>query len=518
MPASFGHANGVNLANYRLLQQSSRNQKPGYRAPYEWKMESLEQLNMSTSENKMSSTLREASTILQNQTSAIVQSDLNTVDTAIKSKLNQTESLRAMLEVSLRDVINESTELGLLRAKLEARLSRVMQKLELCDSRQQVRNARPARERTMDEVEKTLLRQQGFLANFSDKVKRALAQVDREVNQLDVVRQRLEADLRDKIDALRVDETILNIPMESDVEGTISRQCSTRVTSPNARESLYGPSMRTPHTWVRCTEENVRFAQHWLQDSQRLRKAVYHAVATTRSAEQDLNDALNISMLAKVGNTRKMHQDLERQLDSVREEQIRAVQQRESLVSALESKKGPLAQAKERLSVRKVRPTRENVSDEVESALAKEVAHLAIVTASLRQKVHSVDKEIEALDLASTMLNENIKDKSSALNVDEQVVLLDGRLSLTVPPPRSVASVSMASVGRGDLDRGRDGRGGSEAGSGYVSSVRAATLQRIRDLETSLQSARVERETLENAVQTLRGTGFNGHTAVALTP
>lgn len=44
-------------------------------------------------------------------------------------------------------------------------------------------------------------------------------------------------------------------------------------------------------------------------------------------------------------------------------------------------------QAKERLAVRKARPSRENIADEVEAALAREVAHLAGVTAQLADKV-----------------------------------------------------------------------------------------------------------------------------------
>jgi tektin-1 len=53
-----------------------------------------------------------------------------------------------------------------------------------------------------------------------------------------------------------------------------------------------------------------------------------------------------------------------------------------------------------------------------------------------------VDKEINSLDLAAMTLEDNIRDKEAALSVDEQVVMLDGRINLTSPPPSSVGSVS----------------------------------------------------------------------------
>jgi hypothetical protein len=63
----------------------------------------------------------------------------------------------------------------------------------------QVRDNRPAREKTMDHVEKGLLWQQGLVTNFAEKVKRSITHLDTEINHLDQVRLKLEADLRDKV-------------------------------------------------------------------------------------------------------------------------------------------------------------------------------------------------------------------------------------------------------------------------------------------------------------------------------
>lgn len=52
-----------------------------------------------------------------------------------------------------------------------------------------------------------------------------------------------------------------------------------------------------------------------------------------------------------------------------------------------------------------------------------------------------MDKELDALALASVMLEDNLKDKEAALALDERCVLLDGRINVATPPPSSIASV-----------------------------------------------------------------------------
>lgn len=98
--------------------------------------------------------------------------------------------------------MSEIAELVTLRGRLEERLKKVGVKLNLNQDRLNVRSARPAREKTMDEVERSLINQQGLLGGFIDKVKRAVSQVEREIAQLEAVKAKLEADLRDKVQCL----------------------------------------------------------------------------------------------------------------------------------------------------------------------------------------------------------------------------------------------------------------------------------------------------------------------------
>lgn len=71
----------------------------------------------------------------------------------------------------------------------------------------------------------------------------------------------------------------------------------------------------------------------------------------------------------------------------VHDETVKASAQRNKLAAALEAKRGPLLQAKERFTLRKARPARETVNDDVEAALTREIAHLNAVTSQLSDKV-----------------------------------------------------------------------------------------------------------------------------------
>jgi hypothetical protein len=58
-------------------------------------------------------------------------------------------------------------------------------------------------------------------------------------------------------------------------------------TSPTGRRAEH--PAKTPHTWTRSTEENLANARHWLADAARLRKAVKHAMSSSRAAEHEVS-------------------------------------------------------------------------------------------------------------------------------------------------------------------------------------------------------------------------------------
>eukprot|EP00798_Chlamydomonas_sp_ICE-L_P014920 gene14920-20973_t len=268
---------------------------------------------------------------------------------------------------------------------------------------------------------------------------------------------------------MHVDSAVLNINQEGGAAAAIFSK-------------KYDSALKTPQTWEKSTEDNVKLARHWLSDSVRLRKAVKYAIHNSRDVEHQVSRELNSHMMEKLQTSSLLKADLEMKLGHVRDEQARAISTRANLSDALAAKRGPLQQAKERLAARKARPEREHVLDSVESALANEIANLNTITKQLHVKVQAMDKEIARLDGAASMLEDNIRDKSVAINTDQQMVLLDGRVGLTQAPPLSIFT-----------------------SASNASGPRTQTMRRIQELEQQLKFARREREGMEKTVVELRG-------------
>eukprot|EP00955_Chlamydomonas_euryale_P043479 352598-Chlamydomonas_euryale.AAC.12 len=381
-----------------------------------------------------------------------VDSDISTVDAALRNKLKQTEQLKVRRACSIHesrllrpaaqssqpghgrrfrvsemllicrddfislyhlvihvlqntlhhavvDTMNEISNCQQLKASMEHRLQKVSGKSELNGSRLDVRTGRPAREKTMDDVEVVLLQQKSLMAGFEDRVQRAISNLDREIQQLDACRRNLEADLQDKIQAIDVDSRVLGVQQD----GSSAQEVFLRNTG--------AVQMKSPHSWVTSTDANVREARKWIADSARLRKAIRVSVQAAREQEHAISRTLNSEIMSKISITRGVKNDIEMQLKKVREEQSKVEHQRKSLAKALEAKRGPLAQAKERFNTRRAMPDRELVQDEVEAALAQEIAHLNSVTLQLANKLTAVDKTMATLDMTALTLEENLKDK-----------------------------------------------------------------------------------------------------------
>ena len=164
--------------------------------------------------------------------------------------------------------------------------------------------------------------------------------------------------------------------------------------------------------------------------------------------------------------------------------------------------------------------------------------HLNAVTAQLSTKVQNVDKQMENLDLTTAMIEDNLRDKAAALELDERCALLDGRMNVGNAPPSSVFTVSDRKEMPIDACplpmtcmpscswlciccRVRPHRAAPspslfkfesfplphlQASMSQASTARSATLRRIAQMEAELDTARRERIQLETSVTQLKGT------------
>ena len=188
-------------------------------------------------------------------------------------------------------------------------------------------------------------------------------------------------------------------------------------------------------------------------------------------------------------------QDLERQLENVRDEIARAQQRRNEMLTTAKAQTGPAALAKHRYMLRKTRPHREMVQDEVENALLEELNTLQSHTLVLMKQAGALDGQIELLTVAAQQLEANLQDKRHGEEVDMECAMLDGRSVVT--RPRTAASSVVSSMF--SVDGGR-----SKIGS--HASVRSSTaaLNRLDMLEKELCQARNDRAQMESSISAIQ--------------
>lgn len=471
---SYGHdRRGVNVQNLRSLGDSPTKRLPGgYRAPHDWKKETLDHINQGNQEAQLSTTLRLTSKALELDAYEQASRDISVVDAAIQSKIGKTQNLKSALETAMVDTQAEINQLIRLRSELDVQMGNTDHKLAVNEQRMKVRSERPHRELTNDEVQKKLVSQQGVLMAIAERALRGQQLIDIDVKRLQQCLRQLEADLQDKALSVRIDEEVAGIPPRGSADltgGSLAK-----------RTTCY------PHAWQKSTEDNIQRAYHWIADGQRLRKAIALTIKETQHTEKDLRHSLNSSMLFKMQETARLRKDLDAQLAKLASEKAKAEEQRSSLIKSLEDKKGPLNQAKQRYMLRNTRPTRERVNDEVEIALTQELNHLKAMSTKLTEKINAIDSEVAQLSANANSLQANIADKDASLKLDEHCIMLDGRPSLS-RPPESVASLQM-----------------SDAGRSRASSARSSTLAKIAELEAELATAKKERMNMESTLANMR--------------
>lgn len=487
MPGStlgYGHdTHGVNIQNLRSLTEGPTRQlgraglgsRSGQKTIQEWKRETKEALALASNENYMSRSLRVASKKLQDQLKAKAEKDLSRVDKALRSKIGKTEHLKGVLEVAIASVKDERTKLLTSRNRLLRKIQKMSRQLNVCKARVKIRNDRPNREIVNDKVHLQLHRQTGLLQSYLERLHNGVKTANLGIARLEQCDMTLTSDLHDKASALDLDTQVL--------EGDFSKGQAPRNSMGDA-QGLH------PHNWCQSTDDIVKNANKWSAESCRVRHELTKLMAERDAAAHECSAALNLAMIDKLNETDESRQSLQQKYAETKKEMEDAVQRKSALQKSLEDKKAPTLQAMHRLLLRKQRPHRERVDDEAHKALVTELRNLTTISSQLQDKIKAMNREIRHLEDKMRMIDENLQGKSASWKVDEQCIMLDGRVSVSRCPSSVGASV-----------------GGSIASQRSVASdrsVRSDIMARITQLEKELTLARQDRIGMEATVQKLQ--------------
>jgi len=376
--------------------------------------------------------------------------------------LSKSENLSSLLTDTLQATDDELRELEACKAKLEKNLARRSRALDLNLKRVQLRAQRPGREMVSDDVQSRLLGQGKLLQASIDKIGRCMKNADIDHSKLWEAKEALASDRMDKDEAMRLDTQALSLKSADFTQD---------------QGGLQKKVFAYPHNWYKGTGQGVHEARNLQNDASRLRLAIERLLEESAEAEKMMERSLNEALRERTEVTNAVKGHLQQQREATRVELLEAQKRKAALLAAMDSKREPMALARQRYQMRKQRPTRELVHDEVEDALTQEFHDLQVIVNNMEQKIKGVEREIQVLNANMQQLDANIVDKASALSLDTQCMDL-----------RVAGSVAGSVVS-------------SRASNGSMQVLQ----QKIDSMEHQLTDARKSRQQMETKLTSLKG-------------
>lgn len=376
-------------------------------APIAWKHDTKRHLNKATGIMHSSRGLRSASQTVDAVTRKIQKLEQSHVESALQEKMTKSAGLRRALHHACEKVQQQIEAVVSEKGKLESLATMKKRALELSVSRYQLRTSRPQREHTSDNTQSLLCKQQAQLQKSIKAINSCVAEADNLYRQLMSLRSAMEYDLRDKAHALELDARALSL------DGRQQTPISMQVGSATVpfREN----------TWARKTSVTIDNAKKVAADTERLQRRIHKMEKDLEVAEAEVMRDVQQSLKLRLGETLGAATVLDKKLKSEYMELENAARSKDRIVQALDSKRLPMDLVQQRYSTRHTtRPGREAVHDEVEVALATEFSELNAMVRELSKKHKKIDTTIKSLNTSAYSLENNLRDKRAAYDVDAQ--------------------------------------------------------------------------------------------------
>jgi len=223
-----------------------------------------------------------------------------------------------------------------------------------------------------------------------------------ELKRLDDVRGKLQYDIDQKEETIRLDSQVLG--MESASIG----------------QPLAGKSSILPYAWSGTSSELISFAEDVCATAQRLTFKSANIRAARAGIEEEGRQRALAALNKRLQETHNLAADLNARIQQV-DADIQADQNEKlALEAAVDDKIPALELAKSRLNARVSRPGMERVRDVAERALESEVNDLTRSIEELTLSRDRVMANLARLCASKEQLEADLADKSVALQIDEQ--------------------------------------------------------------------------------------------------
>ncbi|KAF7249916.1 hypothetical protein EG68_09078, partial [Paragonimus skrjabini miyazakii] len=258
-----------------------------------------------------------------------------------------------------------------------------------------------------DKVEAALILEANIIHDVQDVLKKTTEQAERQIKQNRDVKEAMEVNWSDKIEAEECDSIAGNLH-----NGSTNKQFYSGV-------ARFQDNMSTPQSWAVSTHEIIIQSEKQRTASAELRSLISELLTdTSRDMREqfdrvckELRNNSDRLVAAKI----HMENQLKKTVDEI------AIQEKNiaDLREAIRAKDDPLKVAQTRLHMRQLRPNMELCKDPVQESLVTEVDILIRSLDSLLQEAKTAEHKLKDLQDNQMNLEKEMELKEESIRIDE---------------------------------------------------------------------------------------------------
>ncbi|PIO02537.1 hypothetical protein AB205_0162410 [Aquarana catesbeiana] len=261
-----------------------------------------------------------------------------------------------------------------------------------------------------DEVERELIKEVEVIQGVIALLQRTLEQITEQIRLSRSAKYSLEKDLKDKFQALKIDNHCSTFTNNTPAIGYASNVVTVQ-------------SSVNPVEWEDFSNTNIVKAEKQRNSSVALRTLIDSILSETASDMRKQCDTVNVALKNRVAETKDAKNKLEVHLAKVMDEITSQEKNIENLKKAIADKEGPIKVAQTRLETRTLRPNVELCRDPVQYRLISEVQEISTNVERLRETLNQAEAELKGLIRNQLSLEEEIQVKENTLYIDEVICM-----------------------------------------------------------------------------------------------
>lgn len=407
---SFGSKRDVGKALLQTLSQPS-NAVRDRKAPNDWNAALNMHVRLSDKDKNKAETQREASNRLIKELDQKTKSKQAEVNRRLQDRITTVAYWKQRLTTEHATICQEITNLTMSKQKTQQALASTELPTEVSNNCLKNRENREAIDLVQDLVDDELINELNMLCEVQRLLQERIADTDTRLRSLNDCKTRLEHDIRDKEECLRLDEHCYKLN-----NGTAGLQTV-------AQPSVYDGSTTTVDKHENFSEDNLEKSEIARVMSCLQRELNDFSINKSNDELQKQSELVGAMFRLRLKELTQAKTGLDGQLEKTNQEISSVEDSLHQLREALRSKDGPMKVASTRFAVRSKRPNFEHTRDHVHGGLLGEINDITSSQDALKNQIASAEETLHRLMKNKERLEQDIAIKKKSIQIDEQQCL-----------------------------------------------------------------------------------------------